>query len=70
LKKASSISLVLCLCKFKEKYWEELEKKQDVVSKLAKECREKKVTLLYSSKESRYNNAVALKEYLEKRQKM
>jgi len=61
---------VLCLCKFKEKYWEELEKKQDVVSKLAKECREKKVTLLYSSKESRYNNAVALKEYLEKRQKM
>jgi len=53
---------------FKKKYWSELEKKQEIVSKLAKECKNKRVTLLYSSKESRYNNAVALKEYLEKGQ--
>jgi len=52
---------------FKERYWEELDKKQDIVSKLAKECKHKKVTLLYSTKETRYNNAVALKEYLEKK---
>jgi uncharacterized protein YeaO (DUF488 family)/predicted RNA-binding Zn-ribbon protein involved in translation (DUF1610 family) len=52
---------------FKKRYGNELEKKQEIVSKLAKECKEKKVTLLYSSKELKYNNAVALKEYLEKK---
>jgi len=51
---------------FKKRYWEELKKKQEIVSKLAKECKEKKVTFLYSTKETRYNNAVALKEYLKK----
>src|SRR3990170_5242866 len=50
---------------FKEKYWRELEKQQEPLSKLAKDCREGKVTLLYSTKERQYNNAVALKEYLE-----
>jgi uncharacterized protein YeaO (DUF488 family) len=52
---------------FRAKYWKELDGKHDIVSKLAKECKDKKITLVYSSKESRYNNAVALKEYLEKK---
>jgi len=54
---------------FKEKYWRELAKKQDLVFKLAQECREKKVTFVFASKEERYNNAVALKEYIEKQLK-
>jgi len=52
---------------FKERYWKELDKKQGVVSKLAKECRERKVTFVFAAKEQQYNNAVALKEYIEKR---
>jgi len=54
---------------FKERYWKELDKKHDVVSKLAKECREKKVTFVFAAKEQQYNNAAALKEYVESRLK-
>jgi uncharacterized protein YeaO (DUF488 family) len=50
---------------FKERYWKELDKKQNLISKLAKECREKKVTFVFSTRELQYNNAVALKEYIE-----
>jgi uncharacterized protein YeaO (DUF488 family) len=50
---------------FKERYWKELNKNQDIVIKLAKECREKKVTFVFAAKEQQYNNAVALKEYIE-----
>jgi len=50
---------------FKEKYWKELEKQKEPLSKLAKDCRERKVTFLYSTKERQYNNAEALKENLE-----
>jgi len=54
---------------FKEKYWKELAKKQDIVSKLAKECRATKVTFVFAAKQQRYNNAAALKEYIEKQLK-
>jgi len=54
---------------FKEKYWKELVAKKDIVSKLAKECREKKVTFVFAAKEQQYNNAAALKEYIESRLK-
>jgi uncharacterized protein YeaO (DUF488 family) len=50
---------------FKERYWKELNKNQDAILKLAKECREKKVTFVFAAKEQQYNNAVALKEYIE-----
>lgn len=51
---------------FKSRYFEELDKnpKLSGLLKLVKEGRD--VTLLYSAK-SPYNNAVALKEYLEKK---
>ena len=52
---------------FKEKYWKEIENQKEILLKLAKDCREGKITLLYSTKETRYNNAVALKEFLETR---
>ena len=55
---------------FKEKYWKELENQQEPLSKLAKDCREGKVALLYSTKKRQYNNAAALKEYLETKLKL
>jgi uncharacterized protein YeaO (DUF488 family) len=57
---------------FKCKYFKELDKKSnsemvDEIIKMAKE--HSSITLLYGAKEERYNNAVALKEYLEKKTK-
>jgi uncharacterized protein YeaO (DUF488 family) len=57
---------------FKRKYFKELDKKSnsemvDEIIKMAKE--HSSITLLYGAKEVRYNNAVALKEYLEKKTK-
>jgi uncharacterized protein YeaO (DUF488 family) len=57
---------------FKRKYFKELDKKSnsemvDEIIKMAKE--HSSITLLYGAKEERYNNAVALKEYLEKKTK-
>jgi len=54
---------------FKERYWKELGKKQDVVSKLAKEIGEKHVTFVFAAKDEEHNNAVALREYIERRVK-
>jgi len=51
---------------FKKKYFEELNNKKDVVNKLLKIIQEKKnVTFLFSAKDRKYNNAIALKEYYE-----
>ena len=54
---------------FKEKYWKELATNRDKVAKLAKECRGKRVTFVFAAKEQQYNNAAALKEYIEKQLK-
>jgi uncharacterized protein YeaO (DUF488 family) len=53
---------------FRERYFEELDSNPDGVSELRSHLRSGTVTLLYSSKETRLNNASALKEYLESRQ--
>jgi uncharacterized protein YeaO (DUF488 family) len=55
---------------FKRKYFKELDKKSngqmvDEIIKMAKE--HSSITLLYGAKEERFNNAAALKEYLEKK---
>ena len=57
---------------FKRKYFKELDKKSnsqmvDEIIKMAKE--HSSITLLYGAKEERFNNAAALKEYLEKKLK-
>jgi uncharacterized protein YeaO (DUF488 family) len=57
---------------FKRRYFKELDKKSnsemiDEIIKLAKE--HSSTTLLYGAKEERFNNAVALKEYLEEKTK-
>ena len=50
---------------FKRRYFAELTNNQDAVSDILINVKRKVVTLLYSSKEKQFNNAVALKEYLE-----
>lgn len=53
---------------FKQKYFKELDKNNDVVNTIIKTAQEQNsITLLYSTKEKRFNNAVALKEYLEEK---
>jgi uncharacterized protein YeaO (DUF488 family) len=57
---------------FKRKYFKELDKKSnsEMVNEIIKMAKEhSSITLLYGAKEERYNNAVALKEYFEKKTK-
>lgn len=49
---------------FQKRYFAELDSNPDDVVELRNQMRKGKVTLLYSSKEEKINNAVALKEYL------
>jgi uncharacterized protein YeaO (DUF488 family) len=49
---------------FKKRYKKELEGKEEIIEKLRKEAKRRTVTILYSAKETEYNNAVALKEFL------
>ncbi|MGB7632895.1 MAG: DUF488 family protein [Nitrososphaeraceae archaeon] len=54
--------------KFKHKYFKELDKNNDVVNTIIRMTQEQdSITLLYGAKEKRFNNAVALKEYLEEK---
>jgi uncharacterized protein YeaO (DUF488 family) len=50
---------------FKSRYAAELETNPDLVEEMIGEVLAGVVTFLYSSKEKRLNNAVALKEYME-----
>lgn len=50
---------------FSKKYKEELERHQDLVKDLLAVAKAKQLTLLYSAKNEKYNQAVVLKEYLE-----
>ena len=48
---------------FKRKYFEELRNKDELVNLIARKLKEGTITFLYSSKEEKVNNGVALKEY-------
>jgi uncharacterized protein YeaO (DUF488 family) len=58
---------------FKQRYFKELDRKNELVdmilSKVKDESTSSTITLLYGTKEDRFNNAVALKEYLEEKAK-
>ena len=54
---------------FRKRFFTELHRKQDVVDGIISAVRKGTVTLLFGSKEERFNNAVALKEYIESRVK-
>ena len=51
---------------FKKRYFAELKHKQEILGPII-ERHGKTVTLLYAAKDQQHNNAVALKEYLEKK---
>ena len=51
---------------FRKKYFKDLDTKRELVNQIVQQMKEGDVTLLYSSKEEKINNAVALKEYIEK----
>lgn len=54
---------------FKRCYSEELKRNVSAVHLLKEYMKKGRVTLLYSAKDEKHNNAVALKEFLEKRTK-
>jgi len=53
--------------KFKEKYFNELIPNEKLIHLIIKKAKEGDITLLYGSRETKFNNAVALKEYVEKK---
>ncbi len=50
---------------FRRRFFAELDTRSDAVNEIAGIARRGTVTLLFGSREERFNNAVALKEYLE-----
>ena len=52
---------------FKRRFFSELQRRQDLVEGIVSASRKGTVTLLFGSREERFNNAVALKEFVEAR---
>jgi uncharacterized protein YeaO (DUF488 family) len=52
---------------FKRRFFSELHRRQDLVEGIVNASRKGTVTLLFGSKEERFNNAVAIKEFVEAR---
>lgn len=52
---------------FRKRYFAELDSRSEIWQPLVTAARHGTVTLIYSSREPAYNNAVALKEYLEEK---
>lgn len=49
---------------FKRAYFRELDERDEAIDQLLEACSGRTLTLLFAAKDSAYNNAVALKEYL------
>jgi uncharacterized protein YeaO (DUF488 family) len=54
---------------FRKRYERELEQRAEVLEKLVEKARAGHITLVFSAKDTEHNNAVALKEHLERRLK-
>lgn len=52
---------------FEKRFFTELHEQEDMVEGIISAARKGTVTLLFGSKEERFNNAAALKEYIEAR---
>ncbi len=52
---------------FEDRYFRELDSHGEQVTRLRQKAREGDVTLVFAAKDLQHNNAVALKEYLERR---
>ena len=51
---------------FKRRYFKELRARRESLEPILKRVRAGRVTFVFASRESRFNNAVALKEYVER----
>ncbi|MEW5943922.1 MAG: DUF488 family protein [Pseudomonadota bacterium] len=51
---------------FRNRYFSELDRKPEQVAELAAKARAGRTTLLYAAADTRFNNAVALREYLDR----
>lgn len=51
---------------FKRRYYEELKDKKEKLYEITEKAQGGTVTLLYGAKDEKHNNAVALKEYIER----
>lgn len=51
---------------FKRRYFKELRTQEETLGSIIEQARTGRVTFVFASRESRFNNAVALKEYLER----
>ncbi len=49
---------------FRKRYWKELNANGDEVAPLLEKARAGRMTLVFSAKDEKHNNAVALREYL------
>ncbi len=49
---------------FKKRYKKELEDKKETLERVRKEAKRRNITLLYSTRETERNTAIALKEFL------
>jgi uncharacterized protein YeaO (DUF488 family) len=52
---------------FRTRYFKELKERPELVAELRKKARGHTLTLIYSARNEEQNNAVALKQYLERR---
>ncbi|HUK99890.1 MAG TPA: DUF488 family protein [Nitrospirota bacterium] len=52
---------------FKKRFFKELLGKRNMIEWITSAARQDTITLLFGSKEERFNNAVALKEYIDSR---
>src|SRR5579875_3364190 len=52
---------------FRRKYFQELDRHSDLLAPLAAAVQKGTVTLIYAARDTEHNNAVALKEYLERK---
>ena len=50
---------------FKKRYFAELDQEKQSLLPIVKRAQHERMTFVFASKEARFNNAVALKEYLE-----
>lgn len=55
---------------FKKRYWTELKDKKEAVKILKQNIKKNDVTFVYSARNDEHNNALALKEFLEKKGKL
>jgi uncharacterized protein YeaO (DUF488 family) len=52
---------------FRKRYARELEQRSEALEQLLEKARADRVTLIFSAKDTQHNNAVALREHLERR---